>query len=380
MLGCLLLMEVFIISCQQEIGFEEISGPARGTITKDQNNTCLPAEFTGLYSAGMNLQPAIHTLVVDVTIISPGSYIITSDTVNGVFFSGKGYFSVAGSQKVILQGSGRINNTDPLELIVRFDQSDCTVTINQGNGSGGTTQFTLVASGSPLTCGTPTINGSYEENQALTVLNTVRLNVNVLVAGSYDITTAVVNGMTFSGAGMLNVGPHSIILTGSGTPLNAGPTAINISSGSSACLFTILVSDTNAGNEWECSITNPVKFLEGETESAILTPLAGLMAFTYSGFNSSDDIKFTLRDASGTLQPGEEYTTKGDLPNTASFTYLVNAGIDILNTDDNHVIQITILSHIPLQKLMTGTFSGSVRNTAGATRFISNGIFKASYD
>jgi hypothetical protein len=52
--------------------------------------------------------------------------------------------------------------------------------------------------------------------------NTVKLNVTVSTPGAYSITTNTVNGISFSGAGVLAAGAQIITLTASGTPLAAG--------------------------------------------------------------------------------------------------------------------------------------------------------------
>ena len=68
---------------------------------------------------------------------------------------------------------------------------------------------------------------------ALGASNTVVLNVNITTAGSYNITTTAVNGMTFTWSGTLALGNQTITLTGSGTPTTAGANVIAVTAGSS---------------------------------------------------------------------------------------------------------------------------------------------------
>ena len=69
------------------------------------------------------------------------------------------------------------------------------------------------------------------------------LKVNVVTIGTYNISTTLSNGVTFTGAGtLINTGPQEIILTGSGTPAVTGPTNIPITVGTSSCSFTVEVT------------------------------------------------------------------------------------------------------------------------------------------
>ena len=109
-------------------------------------------------------------------------------------------------------------------------------------GSGIPAVFTLAATGN--NCSNAVLEGEYVKGTALAASNFVELLVNVSAAGDWNVSTSVVNGITFSGSGTFTgTGLQSIVLTGSGTPVNQGPTTIPITAGSSTCSFVVDVEN-----------------------------------------------------------------------------------------------------------------------------------------
>jgi hypothetical protein len=67
---------------------------------------CTSAVINGIYTAGTALT-ASNTAVINVNVLSPGNYSITTTTVNGISFSASGTFNITGGpQQVILNGTG----------------------------------------------------------------------------------------------------------------------------------------------------------------------------------------------------------------------------------------------------------------------------------
>jgi hypothetical protein len=99
--------------------------------------------------------------------------------------------------------------------------SSCTKDPASGGNSGGTSIYTF--DGSPSSCAAPAVAGIYSIGRALDASNTLTFTVNVTAKGSYSITTTSGNGVYFYGSGTFTTtGPQTIVLTGRGTPLNAG--------------------------------------------------------------------------------------------------------------------------------------------------------------
>nr|MDQ6890522.1 hypothetical protein [Bacteroidota bacterium] len=71
----------------------------------DSSGNCKPVILNGAYSQGTALT-ASNTVQVEVTVAVPGTYTISSNTLNGVSFTKSGTFTSAGVQNVTLAGTG----------------------------------------------------------------------------------------------------------------------------------------------------------------------------------------------------------------------------------------------------------------------------------
>jgi len=243
------------IACQKELSFELGDSPAEGSLQSDVSGDCLPKTVNGIYAVNLPLVPTVNTITVSVNVTKTGTYVVTTDTVNGYYFRGVGTFTSLGSNTVTLRGNGTPFAEGVNNFVVSFDGTVCDIQVTVLPEGSGPATFTLA--GSPGSCTTPTINGVYVKNGPLNASNTVVLNVNVTVAGTYNVTTTVQNGMVFSGTGTLATGAQTITLTGTGTPTTAGNTTIPVTAGSSNCSFTIVVVDpitgTLGGNPGSCT-------------------------------------------------------------------------------------------------------------------------------
>ncbi|MEO6720403.1 MAG: hypothetical protein ABIN67_08550 [Ferruginibacter sp.] len=104
---------------------------------------------------------------------------------------------------------------------------------------GGTAVFTFISS--PGACINPGINGTYQAGSALDATNTVTIAVDVATAGTYTVSTATLNGISFVGTGTFTTtGPQTISLTGAGTPAAGG--TFSFTPGTTGCSFIINVS------------------------------------------------------------------------------------------------------------------------------------------
>lgn len=183
-------------------------------------NTCTGAIAGGTYVAGVPLAPS-NTLTIQVNVTVPGYYVIGAATTNGFVFSGTGVFTATGLQNVVLTGTGTPVNAGPTVVAVSNFSTACTFAITvDPAGGGGPATFTL--DGAPGGCTSFALNGTYAASVAMGAGNTVKLNVTVTAAGSYNISTNTANGVTFSGSGSLAAGAQQITLTASGTPAAAG--------------------------------------------------------------------------------------------------------------------------------------------------------------
>jgi hypothetical protein len=173
----------------------------------------------------------------EVNVIETGSYKITTDTVNGYYFSATGNFTATGIQIVQLKASGTplVQGIDNFQL--KWTNSNCAISILV-NSTATQAEYSLQGAGS--NCFSSSVNGTYAAGTTLSVSNTIIINVNVTRIGSYSIATTAVNGIIFSASGnFTTTGNQSVTLQGSGTPGNAGSSVINIPGSSGNCSVTV---------------------------------------------------------------------------------------------------------------------------------------------
>lgn len=108
-----------------------------------------------------------------------------------------------------------------------------------GAGSvSGTSQFTFGGAGG--NCTGADVNGLFFVGTASGAGNTVDIDVNVTVAGTYNVTTASQGGISFSGSGTFTgTGAQTITLTASGTPSSAG--TYTFTAGGVGCNFSVTI-------------------------------------------------------------------------------------------------------------------------------------------
>lgn len=234
----LVLLMFIVNSCQKEYSLENGFGIAEGTLQSELGE-CLPKTVGGIFEAGTLLTDSNY-IDVAVNVLTPGTYTISTDTLNGMYFSASGRFNSMGQTTVRLRGFGTPLTEGTDNFIVSFGASTCTVAvITLPEGAGGPATFTF--DGAPGDCQTPTVAGVYGVGTPLNTSNTIELSVNVTVIGVYNITTTTVNGISFTGAGTFGTtGPASVVLVGNGTPEASGVSEF-ATPGTEACSFTVNV-------------------------------------------------------------------------------------------------------------------------------------------
>jgi len=234
----LFLFLLAICSCKKEYSYELNSNPATGTLQTDSDGTCMAKTVNGLFVAKKALNSSNY-IEVTVNVTSPGSYFISTDTLNGFYFRGTGNFT-SGNNTIKLTASGTPVIAGTSNFLISFDSSSCYVPVTVLPE--GTTEaiFTLVSSAD--SCIDAVVSGTYIEGTIMNLSNKVDIKVNVTQPGAYTIATTAVNGISFSGSGIFTTtGEKTITLTASGTPVTAGDNVVSISAGSSSCTFTVKV-------------------------------------------------------------------------------------------------------------------------------------------
>lgn len=90
---------------------------------------CTPVILSGSFIKGVTLTSS-NTLKLQVDVHSKGSYLISTNTVNGIHFSSSGNFSNSGVQDVIITGAGVPVNTGVFDFIVSWGSSSCNFSVS----------------------------------------------------------------------------------------------------------------------------------------------------------------------------------------------------------------------------------------------------------
>jgi hypothetical protein len=213
-------------TCNFTVSF--LSGAPQAVFTyAGAPGNCTAPSPSGSYGIGVALG-SNNYVDLAVTVTTPGAYTVSTNSANGISFSGSGSFTNTGQQSIRLIGNGTPAGSGTFEYTPSNNGCKFPISVTTG---GGTSIYTL-------NCAAPVISGTYTAGVPLVAGNTVSIKADVTTAGTYSMSTGAVNGMTFSASGTFAVGTNqTIVLTGSGTPLAAGSN--NFPVGSGGCSFSI---------------------------------------------------------------------------------------------------------------------------------------------
>ncbi len=236
----IILLALCFTACQKELNFVAITnnGLAVGTL-KSVSGNCLPQSISGTYTKDSVLK-ASNYIQVSADITAIGTYQIKSDTVTGFYFTATGTITTTGVQVINLAGNGIPTSTGIKTFTIKFDTSICKIDINVVAALPPNAVFSFINC-----AGTTFGPGIYTAGTTVGATHTVTLNVSVTTPGPYTITTAAVNGITFSGSGSFAAaGNTQVTLTASGTPVAASPPPYNytVTNGASSCTFSCTVA------------------------------------------------------------------------------------------------------------------------------------------
>jgi len=182
----------------------------------------------GTLTAGVAVSGVTQTITAQVTTI--GTYNI-STVANGVTFAASGTFITIGTQDIVLTASGTPTaagtnnftlNTSPNCLFSRTTYQPAIISgYNCSTASAGVLIVGVAASGVTQT-----------------------ITATVTTAGTYNISTSTVNGITFAASGILaSTGSQNIVLTASGTPTTIGVNSFTLNT-TPNCSFSRYTSIT----------------------------------------------------------------------------------------------------------------------------------------
>ncbi|HEY6506089.1 MAG TPA: hypothetical protein VIZ28_19070 [Chitinophagaceae bacterium] len=358
--------------CNITVNVNAAAGAATFTVN------CATATVNGTYTVGTALIAA-NTITLPVNVTAVGTYTITA-TLNGMTFSATGTFATATPQNVTLAGIGTPTTAGANVVPVTGGTAGCNITVNVNPAAGGAATFTV-------DCSSASLNGYLTENVPVAAVNTITIDVNVTVAGTYTIATTPINGITYTATGTFAAtGVQTVTMNGTGTPVADGTFTLQINSGTTPCSFTVLV-DPNYGT-WTFRVgatTYSGTIYDAGFDNTVFTPPAIL--FYIAGDNAAGDL-FTIQmgDVNGTVVSAEVYN--GAPPITGNICGVYFEGITGTTYEGDPIqaglatntMVVTVTSHNAATKTMTGTFSGKALLNGGATLVdITNGAFTVTY-
>ena len=233
-------------SCQKAFTPEQ-NFTSAGTLATNAAGNCDPVNINGIFKAGV-LLGSTNYIDVTVHVTATGSYSISTDTLNGFYFSDSADFTSTGTQIVRLAAHGTPVTAGAYAFTAHYNNSSsCAVQVTVSPaGTGPVAVFTLT--GAPGACTTPIIQGTYTAGTMLDPFNRIIVAVNVTALGEYNLTTAVVNGISFSATGTFTIpGNQNVVLAGSGTPTSNGTNTMSITGTVASCSFPLTVGSVTSG-------------------------------------------------------------------------------------------------------------------------------------
>jgi hypothetical protein len=335
LLGFLALVAI-VLSCQKEVSEENGSGTASDGSLQGAGGSCLGSTVGGVYQKDTSLN-ATNYVDVQVVVNTAGSYVISSDTANGMYFRATGNFSSTGVNTVRLPGFGKPLNTGTNTFTVTYDSTQCTFSITTIAGVGAAA-FTLTGQGSNCSGAFSPPAGTYTAGVPTSAANTVTVEVNVTTVGSYSISASA-DGITFSKSGVFAAtGIQTVVLTANGTPTTAGTFTVPVVAGTSTCSFSLTVAGgggpavyTLVGGPNACSGAFSLQgtYAQGTALTAANTVTVQVNVTTVGTYSlTTNTVNGFSFSASGTFSATGVQTvvmtnSGGSPTNSGSFTYTV---------------------------------------------------------
>lgn len=332
-------------------------------------NVCYSFVLSGAYATGIVLNSPANKVEIKVNVKTIGTYSITTAATSGIVFSGSGSLTSTGPAVITLTASGTPGAAATVDIPVTVGSSSCS--------------FPLTITGPAaytINCATAVVNGDYTQGIALDGSNTIELQVNATAAGAYSILSNV-NGITFAGSGnFAAAGTQTIVLNGSGTPTAAGDFSVPITGGSASCNVDLTVEQGAVPSEYSWELTQGSTTIGGHATATMANAL-GMETLGIGGVTTSGDKVLLISILkSGTITTGN-YLTSSAPPNMNSFSLSDGPTQQVVYTatigQGNLTISITKLDRT--NKIIEGTFTGTVKNASGGNVSIS-GKFKSELE
>jgi hypothetical protein len=221
--------------------------------------------------------------------------------------------------------------------------------------------------------------------------NTIKLTVNVTVAGAYSVTTNAANGVTFSGTGNLAVGANqTITLTSTNTP-TAAATSIytskdNNDAANTGCAFDIVYTPATTGGvtgTYTAKVgATTYNFATSNLDAGYLIPNTVFGIYGESSTtNTNPHFEIFFNDPNAVVAATYKNISIGNTTQFCEITYTDAAGTayetSLLNANSFSAV-ITAITATSI----TGTFSGTLYDNLGVgpgTVVVTAGAFNIQF-
>ncbi len=127
-LSFLVINLFIIISCQREYSLGNTKkGLSLGSI-KTLGGDCMPSGSSGVFRKSVAVDSSNY-IYLDIDVIAVGTYLITSDTVNGISFKGEGFFGTTGIHTVHLIASGTPFTNGTVPYAINYSGQKCIINV-----------------------------------------------------------------------------------------------------------------------------------------------------------------------------------------------------------------------------------------------------------
>ena len=201
-----------------------------GEVSAYSSPGCAADYISGSMTQGTAVSGVIFVLNALVTQL--GSWNISTNTVNGITFSGSGVFTTLGCQSITLTASGiptlsgtytwatnTTPNSTPSASVAGISSSGGTAVISAYTGVWG---CNVGAGTNNSPAGVMRAGVKNTMIAGVSTTDTIQVVATVTTAGTFSLSTNTVNGKTFTASGTLSVGTQTINLISTGAASSPG--------------------------------------------------------------------------------------------------------------------------------------------------------------
>ncbi len=327
---------------------------------------------SGAVVAGTNQQSlpfsSQNTVTLNLSVTVPGTYSISTGSLNGVAYNASGSFS-GGENTVTLIGTGTPVSAGTVNYTVTGGGNSCTFSVTF-DPPPGPAVFTL--GGAPDVCINARQGGIYTAGVAVNATNTDTINVKVTSVGSYTINSNTKNGVTYAASGVFTTtGVQDVVLYAQGTPVENGNFTYTVTVDGNSCNFDV------STDYIVCKIDGVFSTFNINASWGV----GNLTGLSIDGYNNANNnipsISLRVLKSNNNYTP-DTYTTVPAIPQTTvSCDYNDAAGLNYYTTtglSNPFTIVITKIT----DKRVDGAFFGTLKDNGGIgtnQREITEGLF-----